>query len=193
MREVEHTRVMTDRNALIVVEPSNDLAPGVIHEPNPKDRSNGFFVTYRLENAGRFQICQALIAILVADLSEGRSFSGHIPFLIDSGSPVTIIPRALVPAHAFRRSTQVKCGAVFLKILGGSFCGHYFRASLAITTTRADIRPLSIGKMGVFVVEAMHTDYGILGLDAMRRVQVRFDAEIVSLWPATGSLDFYCK
>src|SRR5579871_1675965 len=62
---------------------------------------SGWFAPICRRSTKGLELCEVIVALLVIDRS-GSSFCGWIPFVVDTGTDVTIIPRKLLPDHAFR-------------------------------------------------------------------------------------------
>ena len=179
------TPILNKRPESIVHQPDG-ISPGVCTRGGESQGCYGFFVKYQsVRTIGCFSdLRQALLSVFVTELSGRRVFAGDVPFLIDSGAPTTIIPRRLVTPNAFPLSRTSRLWHVLIKAAGGSFCGHCFRASLALRVNTPGIQPLLIGGLNVLVPDVWANDYGILGLDALRRLRVVFEAEQVVFWPS---------
>jgi hypothetical protein len=115
-----------------------------------------------------------LVWVYVADLSPGSTFSKYLPFVVDTGSSVTIIPRwVLDDPRAFARKDFV---AFTTKrgVGGGALTGQMFRAALSVTPRREECEVLSFDQLDVFVAEGPLRQ-GLLGLDALRQISTTLD------------------
>lgn len=162
------------------------LYPGVceidgIHGPN-----YGFFVPYRRDKIvdGSLERCEAIINLLVMDLSPSSSFSGFLPFVIDTGADVTIIPRKLVPSSAFPVHEAAMPYAIPIEGLTGSAApGRAFSVSLAVAPPAAKFGGLGFNALTVVVVDTWPGRYATLGMDALQRVITVSDSKCFTLWP----------
>ena len=112
--------------------------------------------------------------LYVTDLSEDATSSGMIPFVIDTGTPVTIIPRTRLPPFAFRPTWN----AIYSMrgFDGPATPGLRFPALLSMAPRRSQCQTLTFDPIEVFIPdEAGHTQVGLLGLDALREVISIFD------------------
>jgi len=127
---------------------------------------------------------EATINLLVTDLSLSSTFSGFIPFVIDTATDVTIIPRKLVPPNAFPVREAVKPYFVPVEgLTGRTVVGRTFSASLAIVPPAAKYGGLGFNILTIVVVDSWEGKYAMLGLDAIRRVVMVSDHDHVSFWP----------
>ncbi len=138
---------------------------------------NGWFIPYHRVRASR-DAYEAVINLYLLDLSS--PFMCVMPFLIDTASEATIIPRHFLRPGAFENSA-VGPSAVE-GIAGNRIFGKRFRAALHIPLLQHGPKPLNFGKLDVLVVN-QHMDYGVLGLNALRRVLMVCDRDHVSFWP----------
>src|SRR4051794_6347592 len=72
-----------------------------------------------------------MVHLRVVDLSNGSPFAARLPFVLDTGSSVTMIPRSLLPRRAFPigpydRPANVK------EVSGHKIVGHWFRVALSL-------------------------------------------------------------
>jgi hypothetical protein len=168
------------------VVPPQGKRPGVCRARVGGRLIYGFFVRYRRRRHKEAlpELCEAVMELWVEDLSEGSKFSGFVPFVIDTGSQVIIVPRTLVPEKAFPRDRALKPGNVIVRGAGGEeFPGLLFRASPSVPSPAPKYGALSFQEMKIVVVDAWHDEYALLGLDALRRVVLTSDSDHVCLWP----------
>ena len=118
---------------------------------------------------------RVVVDLLVTDLSRTVAFAQFLPFVIDTGSPFTVIPRALLSSSAF----QSQPGAVHYTIQDASghpIVGRRFWVELSIRPQDPTCNPLKFDRVNVFVPDAdVRLDWGLLGLDALRQVITVFD------------------
>ena len=168
-----------------VIRPSRrDFYAGVCVSGCPFNGGDGWFVPYR--RVREFSDAyDAVITLYVQDFSS--TFLCTVPFVIDTGADVTIIPRRLMSRpDAFQTAKAI--GPYQVKGLTGKVViGRRFRASIFIPRLERDVTPLRFGVLKPVVVDDWEGDYGTLGLDALRRVVMVSDREHVSLWPAPVS------
>lgn len=172
-----------NRATQVTAPTRHDFYAGVCHSGCPFNSTNGWFVPYR--RAGNSHDCyEAVINLYVLDLSS--TFMCVMPFLIDTGSDATIIPRHLLKAGAFEKKSV---GPSKVEgISGKRIFGQRFRAAMYIPLLQRGPEPLSFGKLEVMVVEQGAMNYGVLGLNALRRVLMVSDRDHVSFWPSpTGT------
>lgn len=132
---------------------------------------------------------QAVVVLYVVDPS-GSGYSAFLPFVIDTGTSLTIIPRDLLQhPRAFRAGPrdlyQVN------GVSGSPIFGHKFPAALSLSPNRSECSPLLFRDMEVFIPDACNAcriQMGLLGLDALRQVETVFDASHVTLKERTLSV-----
>jgi hypothetical protein len=121
----------------------------------------------------------ALLWMYVTDLSPRSTFSKFLPFVIDTGAPVTVIPRRLLDdARAFARKDVAY--DVLEGVGGGSITGQMFPAALSVNPRRSECAVLLFPPLDVFVAESS-LRHGLLGLDALRQISTTFDPSRVRL------------
>jgi hypothetical protein len=165
--------------------PNDGNYPGICQLQGACKSAFGYFVPYRKGRRinGALQQFEARIRLHVVDLSS--SYSGFIPFVIDSGTDVTIIPRKLVPSNAFAIGKQYLSLPVPVSgLTGRTVWGRAYRAGLTIFPTKADHAGLRFETLTLLVVEDWESNYAMLGLDALRQVVMVSDGDYVSFWPA---------
>jgi hypothetical protein len=158
--------------------------PGICQSDCIAKQAFGFFVPFSrdLEVPDR---CEAVIRLLVHDLSS--TFLHFLPFVIDTGTDVTIIPRRLLRrpegAWAFQVGKTLSQYEV-VGLTGGAIVGLRFRSTIAIVSDQSGL-VLSLGELQPIVVadEDWEENYGMLGLDALRQVVMVSDSEHISFWP----------
>jgi len=140
---------------------------------------NGWFIPYHRLRVSRHAY-EAVINLYLLDLSS--SFMRVMPFIIDTASEATIISRHFLRSGAFEKSAA---GPSDVEVLSGNrIFGKRFRAALHIPLLQHGPKPLTFGKLDVMVVN-QRMDYGVLGLNALRRVLMVSDRDHVSFWPLT--------
>ena len=169
-----------------VISPSRrEFYAGFCRSGCPFNGEGGWFVPYR--RVPEFNDAyEAVITLNVIDLSS--TFIGEVPFVIDTGSDVTIIPRRLVggsnASSASNAFQQKAIGDYYVQGLTGKVVvGRRYRASLFVPLPRQDVSPLSFGEVKLVVVEEWMGKYAVLGLDALRQVVMVSDRDHISLWP----------
>jgi hypothetical protein len=120
---------------------------------------------------------RAIVWLFVAEV-DGGTYSGYAPFLVDTGTPITVIPRPLVGDNAFKGGTNDVHSVS--RIGGDVLAGRRCRAALALIPPRPQCRPLQFANLNVIVCDAPAStwalrDFGLLGLDALRQIVVTFD------------------
>jgi len=158
--------------------------PGVCQSSGSIETGYSFFVRYRRvgQISGPLEQWEAVINMLVADPSTSSMF--FIPFVIDTGTDVTIIPRNLVPKAAFPTDKAVR--PYTLTIIGFPdwiVFGRPFSANLAIVPPAAKYEGLGFKGITITVVDSWEGKYALLGLDALRQVVMVSDSDHVSFWP----------
>jgi hypothetical protein len=116
-----------------------------------------------------------MTTLLVSDLTEGATFSGFLPFLLDTGASTTVIPRRLLPPFAFRRV----CDAFErVRVVDGRLIpGLRFPALLSLAPDRKDCPALTFDPLDVFIPDDLSSasnPYALLGMDALRQVETTF-------------------
>lgn len=164
-----------------VIRPARrNFYAGVCRSECPFNTGDGWFVPYRRVRDFPDGY-EAVISLYVKDFSS--SFLCAVPFVIDTATDVTIIPRRLMSRpDAFQIGKAL--GPYQVKgLTGKAVVGHRFRASMFIQPRQRGVTPLSFGVLKPIVVDDWEGDYGALGLDALRLVVMVSDRENVSLWP----------
>ncbi len=170
-------------SAIPLIEPRGSL-PGVCQSSASSGSRQGFFVPYRCgeQVGGILEQSQAEIELFVRD--PHSHFIDLIPFVIDTATDVTIIPRTQV-GDAFQSRNAVPPYLVpVVGLTGRTVFGRAYSASLSIAPPSSDFESLSFGSLTVVVVDetSWGYNYGMLGLDALRRVVMVSDADHVSFW-----------
>lgn len=164
---------------------------GVCQYSEDSNPNHGWFVRYRRIPRYSNAYEAVMSFIVVEDSSGGVAQQYLLKFLIDTGSPYTIIPRQLLqpdpswgepflPSRALGPFTVGGIG-------GGSTRGYRFHARISLYWPRRDPRPFSFDKLEVIVVDSWKDNYGILGLDALRQVVIVSDSNHLCLWPPPRS------
>lgn len=142
-------------------------------------RQNGWAVPYTRRGKGETTY-QPVVYLYVTDLSEGATFSAFLPFVIDTGAAVTMIPRALLGDRRAFRSKPV--GGVYrvTDVSGDVMLGRRFLTGLSVTPRRSECDALTFRPLPIVVLDPdpnMHRpiQLGLLGLDALRQVVTVFD------------------
>jgi hypothetical protein len=114
--------------------------------------------------------------LYVTDLSDRATFSGFLPFLIDTGATVTVIPRFVLPEYAFQPASNAIHS---IRGVGMSATpGLRFPALLSIAPRQRECVTLTFDPIDVFVSDLIGPrPFGLLGLDAIRQTVAVFDAE----------------
>jgi hypothetical protein len=161
---------------------TSDFFAGVCRSGCPSNSGAGWFVRYRpvREYADAYD---AVINLNIHDLSGVSTVVLTLPFVIDTGTDVTIIPRRLIPSHSF--PPQRSLGAYEVHGMGGGvIVGLRYRAVASIAPQGPSTPPLAFGELKPIVVDHWSQPYGMLGLDALRRVVMIADNKHVSFWMA---------
>lgn len=153
---------------------------GVCQALGPSTPHYGWFVPY-CPVPGYTDAYDAVIDLLVVDLSSG--FADVLPFVIDTGTDVTIIPRRLLTRHDVFPPSKALGAYSVTGLTGRVVTGLRFRAAIAIASLRPEPPPLSFGVMKPVVVDDWREDYGMLGLDVLLQVVMISDADQICLWP----------
>jgi len=171
--------------------PPHGRSPRVRQPDEPHESRSGYFVPYRRVRpiAGTVAQWAAVVEMFVQDLSTGSTSTAFIPFIIDTGSDRTILPRKLLPPRAFPISCAERLYAEpVVHCTGGVVFGHAFSASLHILLRDTESIPLKFGILTVVVVDTWEGEYAVLGLDALRQVGMLSDDSGLSLWPPQALL-----
>lgn len=163
----------------------NGLEPGICGpRDSAEDPREGYFVKYRRQPPRSFlQLLPAAVEVLVVALSGARRLALNIPFLVDSRTGMTVIPRGLVPVSTFMPAEATQARHFRVPAFDPPTFGRKFLASISIRRHGSSVPPISIDNLPVIVAETYQQDYGILGLDALSRMRVVFDSEHVAFWP----------
>lgn len=153
---------------------------GVCQSVSPFNPGYGWFVPYRQvrEHTGAYAY-RAVIKMLVEDLSPGSTFADVLPFAINPGADVTVIPRQLLA----RTDAFPPTKALGPYQIGETAVGLCFRTAMTIAARSTRFTPLTFGILRTLVVDYWRGEYGILGRDALQQVVMVSDSEHVSLWP----------
>jgi hypothetical protein len=169
-----------------VHEPKGGL-PGVCKFKSSDVTTFGFFVPYLHvgDIANVLEQWEALIRLFVRDTSKSSSQIIYVPFLIDTGTDVTIIPRNLIPNNDFLRINAVKPYKVPVTgLTGKTVFGDTFNAHLSIVPfEKKGKHSLDLGEITIVIVNSWEDDKAVLGLDAIRRVLMISDSNNVYFWP----------
>ena len=138
----------------------------------------GWFVPYQ-EMPEDSECSQAVIILFVQDL---LSYADHLPFIIDTGSDVTIIPRKLLEPRAFPKREAIAERGV-IGVTGKVVTGLRFKAAIAISKLPSGPSSFSFPPLQPVIVDNWESDCGVLGLDALRKVVMVSDQNYVSFWP----------
>jgi len=142
----------------------------------------GWFVGCHEQTTSRYAF---IVYIIVKEVNS--SFVGVLPCLIDTGSQVTIIPRKLIKLQGSFEKSRATGSAEILGVGGSPLFGYRFPALLAIYSEEDSPRPLSFGTQMLVVVDSWFGDYGVLGLDVLRKVLLVSDANHICFWPSEVS------
>lgn len=164
---------------------SQGSSPGSCRTSNTTKRTQGWFVSYRKAQSqdNDEENWEAVVNLLLHDPES--SFLKLLPFIIDTGSHATLVPRYLLTRNAFRCELAIRQRHVPVRgITGHVLFGHKFDAQLSIP-------PPSLGAAGfafptkvrIVIVERWEVDYAILGLNALRQIIMVSDPSHICLWP----------
>jgi len=146
----------------------------------------GFHVPYRSVGLieGALEQCEAVISLMVIDLTPGSTFCDFIPFVIDTGTDVTIIPRNLVPRSAFPvQGANTSYEVPVTGLTGRTLWARIYSASLAIVPPTTKFGGLGFNVLTIVVVDTWEGECAVLGLDALRQVVVVSDPKHITFWP----------
>ena len=167
------------------IVPSCGRLPGVCQSSNPLRSDYGYHVEYQHLGriGGTLEQWEVVIDLFVRD--SHSSFVDLLPFVVDMGTSLTIIPRSLVAHNAFPlRKAIVPYAVPVLGVTGTIVFGHTFSATVAIAPPSTRYTPLRFGNLTIVVVDpcAWEEEFGVLGLDALHRVVMVTDREHVTFW-----------
>jgi hypothetical protein len=152
-------------------------------EPGNCGALNGWTVPYQQRahapgvpsDAHRETTYRAVVDITVTYPSKTGVLTKPLPFVIDTGTPLTVIPRSLLGGSAF----ESEPGAVHDTVQDASghhILGRRFWVKLSIRPQHATCNPLEFDRVNVFVPDTdVRLNLGLLGLDALRTVITVFD------------------
>lgn len=175
---------------MYVPSPARELIPpvgltaGICCPVEVQDKRVGLFFKYRRVPGSR-RSSEVLICLHLIELGKRVRYLGPIPFLIDTGAQATIVPRSILGRQRAFRSVRLPHVAVE-GVTGGIVIGYRQLVALALIPPQLGVEPVSFGELEVVVVEDWGSDYGILGLDALRGVVMVCDGEHVCFWPHRG-------
>lgn len=121
---------------------------------------------------------RAVISLEILDLCGPLRvvFPETASFLLDTGSPCTLVPR-----HALRSSFRERSGPTteVRTPAGGVTIVEWYTAALSIPSRARELPPFSFGQITIGVVpsESWDSEHGLLGLDALDRVHVLWDTD----------------
>lgn len=124
---------------------------------------------------------RVLIYLRVLDLAGSLSRMPWLPFLVDCGSPFTILPRFLVGDAAFSERTAVGHNTL-RSVHGQKVCGYRYSASLEIGARRLAEPAIRIGVQAL-IPEDWNLPYGLLGMDALEQICMKMDSLHCSFCP----------
>ena len=162
-----------------------DFSAGICRSSCSFKQSNGWFVPYR-QVPNSDESYDAVISLYVKDLTS--PFFDTLPFVIDTGTDITIIPRKgrILESGAFPLGEALGESQV-RGLTGRTIVGRRFRAAFSIVSRQTGIDPLIFSELNPIIVDYWEDDYGMLGLDALRQVVMVSDREHISLWPMPDS------
>ena len=163
---------------------SHGYYAGACQELGLDNPSTGWLVPYR-SAPGHPRRFEAVVKLLLTDLS-GSVFSNWVPFFVDTGSDVTILPRHLLPDGAF---SGAPVGSDYIAGLVGpnAVLGYYYAASMTFWAPRSRYRPIHIAHFEPLVTYEWGQPFGALGLDVLRKIITVFDSNHVAFWPLLDS------
>lgn len=165
--------------------------PGLSGVEAPCASGHGFCVKYRRVGQVRYQSMagtteaienwEAVVELLVQDLSSDVAYCKWVTFLLDTGSDMTIVPRNFVHKNAFPFEKRV--GLVpLLGLTGRAVTAGVFEACLSLVSPRRGTPGLTF-RMPILVPEEWYGKHAVLGLDVLRRIHIVSDREFFSIWP----------
>lgn len=171
------------------VHPPRGLCAGLCRYEAPDgSKKEGWFVSVRRSRPRSTLVWYDVrIRLLVRDRS-GSSFLGWVPFIVDCGTDVTIIPRKLLPQHAFRGLDAGMCPVTGLADdTDKPYVGRHYPASVlfrapgvnGLSILVPDLLPLIMDSWQ----EGEEGNCGLLGMDVLSRVAWVFGGEHFSFWP----------
>ena len=144
-------------------------------QPKGCGGEHGWYVPY--EAVGTVEVrYRAALTFFVADVESGNH--SYVPFVVDTGTPITIIPRTLVEKEAFKgRPSDI---FDVTGISGRIVSGRRFVADLILCPRHPECQPLQFSRLKVIVYdppadERRRSHPALLGLDALRQVVTTFD------------------
>jgi len=146
----------------------------------------GWFVPYHRVPGLPKDAREAVINLLVLDLSAPVAYATRaVPFCIDTGTDVTLVPRKLLPPGAFPRERAINPNPEWIiGPCGGKIVGLRFRAGLLTEPSKVTKSALTFGSpLEILVVDYWDNPYGMLGLNALRTVIMISDRDHITFWP----------
>ena len=158
--------------------------PGVCKSRGRKV-SYGRFLEYRKAKGYRRGCFDIIGQIFLID--PHSTCTGFLPFMVDTGTDRTIVPRNLLPSYSFAKAyAKKRDGALdwipIEGLTGKRTSGLEYEAFLAIPPISQPYEALGFGKVNILVVDDWLWNYGMLGLDALRNVIMVCDEDNVCLW-----------
>ena len=167
--------------ALIISDTKNDCRPGLCKIETGVGEEYGWYVYYTL-NKWRYEGWDIYIKLLVEEKADNTSNIEEIKFLVDTGSPRTIIPRRLITRVGAFQYEKSEGAWEIEGISGRIIIGLQYSVFISIPSQKKNYPSLSFDKIKVLVSDDINLHYGILGLDAIRRIVIISDNEYVTFW-----------
>ena len=163
------------------VSTTDGYRPGVCEFGSPDHIKRGIFVPYRRVKQ-YFNGYEAVVELNVQDINS--TYSGFLPFFIDTGADVTMIPRSLLKNH--KNAFVPTPDSQYLNVeglTGRIIVGIKFPA--VVSTPKIGMSPpITFGdQLEILIVEDLPGDLAVIGLDALRNVIMVSDDQYVTIWP----------
>jgi hypothetical protein len=107
-----------------------------------------------------------------------------MPFVIDTASDATVIPRRHLPRGAFPPENAIGDAIDIIGVVGASINGRRYRATLSLSAPNGP-PPLVFKGLEVLIVDRWNGDCATLGLDALRQIVFVSDGQHICLWRPT--------
>lgn len=167
--DIVHAALQTD----------NGHYPGVFACQGGSCEHRGWYVPVETVHVQRYprppMECRHVhVRLLVIDDWESASTMQWIPFRVDMGSPITIIPQvAIENGNIFRHNAVIGIDEV-LSVRSEKILGNNYSAVLQIGAPHLS-EPAIVLRLPVFVTSFINLPYGLLGMDALKLIDMSLD------------------
>ncbi len=181
-----------------VVYPSASYYAGVCQGVLEPDPTLGLYVPYYVEQAGYSDnsVIECRCPLVMVDvfdpgLSSDPAETLELPFVVDTGSPITIIYRNMLAtrkSNAFGGWPQKTVNVLGITDNPNQGKEYYcFPAYLSIPVPSYPSVALPLGDVILAIDEDTEEDRGILGMDILSRIATTYSETTVTFWKRSHS------